>query len=705
MEKVHFLLGVHNHQPIGNFDFVFEKAYARSYLPFLEAMDRHPRLHWNLHATGILWEWLEAHHPEYLNAVHAQVKRGQLELLTGGYYEPILPALPDPDKAGQIKKLTSYLQKRFRVEPQGMWLAERVWEPHLTKVLHDSGVRYTLVDDSHFLTTGMSEDQMTGPYLTEEQGATVTLLPIRKDLRYAIPFKPPEETFELLRRFKSPGGRHALVMFDDGEKFGLWPDTYEHVWDEGWLETFLTQLEANADWIACSRISDYLAQTPPHGRVYLPTSSYYEMSEWTLPATSQETLMDVSKHLPHDARFAAAKRFLRGGYWRNFLTKYEESNTLHKKMLWVSEKVRQAEEKIARKTPAKGEARQGRTAAAQKMLESLWAGQCNCAYWHGVFGGLYLPHLRQALYQRLLTAESMADDVLKSKPITVEHQDFDKDGRTEVLFESPTQNLYLAPHAGGSIFEWDLRAEGVNLLNVLTRRPEGYHRQLLEAPRHAPPAGAVKTIHDQVRSKEPGLEKRLYTDWYRRASLLDHFLHPDTTLQDFFRCQYGEQGDFVNTEYAVDVVNGKSPQIKLHREGSVWTGDQRNTIRVEKTLSFTTPLGWEVIYRIRNVEGPACDLWFGSEMGFAFSSQALPEPVDLGESRQWQRRDHGLGLAVSAVFDQPTPLWEFPLETISLSEEGFERTYQGTVLLAHMRCRLKPGQTFIRSWRIEVNPS
>src|SRR5258705_2520871 len=109
MQKVHFLLGVHNHQPIGNFDFVFEKAYTQAYLPFLEAMERHPRLHWNLHATGILWEWLEEHHADYMDRIAQEVRLGRLEILNGGYYEPILPALSDVDEAGQIQKPTRYI--------------------------------------------------------------------------------------------------------------------------------------------------------------------------------------------------------------------------------------------------------------------------------------------------------------------------------------------------------------------------------------------------------------------------------------------------------------------------------------------------------------------------------------------------------------------------------------------------------------------
>lgn len=698
MNKVHFILGVHNHQPIGNFDFVFEKAYTNAYLPFLEAMERHPAIHWNMHTTGILWDWLERHHVDYIDRVAEQVRQGRLEILTGGFYEPILPSLPDADKAGQIQKLSRYIRQRFKTKPRGMWLAERVWEPHLTKVLAENGVEYTLLDDTHFLSTGMTMDQMCGSYMSEEQGKTAVVLPIRQDLRYAIPFKDPGETVSILRQYATASGHKALVMFDDGEKFGLWPDTHDHVYAGGWLENFLTVLESNKDWIVTSRISDYLGAHVPHGRVYLPTASYSEMGEWTLPAPAQEVLLELERRLPAEEK-DAAKRFVRGGYWRNFLTKYDESNNVHKKMLRVSDKVHRAIEAIG----ASGHKPNGR---AQKLLDNLWAGQCNCAYWHGVFGGLYLPHLRQALYRELLSAEMSADKILKEDKIQISHEDFDKDGRPEILVESPEQNLYLSPHSGGSIFEWDLRKEGINLQNTLTRRAEGYHKQLLDFVAHngGTDSGRVKTIHDRVRVKEPGLEKRLSTDWYRRTTLLDHFLHPDTKIDDFYHCQYGEQGDFVKTGYQADVVEDTYPQIRLSRLGSVWTGEQKNVVSVEKTLSMTDRMGWQVVYRIQNVHGAACQLWFGCEMNLAFSSQDQQDPLEHFQQTQFIRRDHGHGLNIKIQFDLPTDLWEFPLETVSLSEEGFERTYQGTVLLAHSRITLQPGQVWVRSWRVGVQP-
>jgi alpha-amylase len=698
MDKVNFLIGMHNHQPIGNFDFVFEKAYRKSYLPFLEVMERHPKLRWNLHITGILSEWLDKNHPEYMDRIAEQVQSGRVELLTGGFYEPILPALPDADKIGQILKQTRYIEKRFKTTPKGMWLAERVWEPHLPKVLRETGVEYTLLDDAHFMTTGMTPDQMVGAYLTEEQGATLAVLPIRKDLRYAIPFRDPQETINLLRQNITPNGSRALVIFDDGEKFGLWPETYKHVYEDGWLEKFLRALEANSDWLVCSRISDYLASNGTMGRVYLPTASYYEMGEWTLPAASQAQLSGLLKEFDAKGTREEGKTYLRGGFWRNFLTKYEESNHIHKRMMAVGEKVHKAVDKLLGI---------GEKIKADKLLGTFWASQCNCAYWHGVFGGLYLPHLRQALYNKMLKAEISAERVLDTSMPQVIMDDFNKDGRREVVIETAKQNLFFSPHNGGALIEWDLRSLGVNLLNVLTRRKEGYHQQLLDyrKQQHIPrQTSGVKTIHDMIRVKEMGLEKRLHVDWYQRSSLRDHFLHADTSLDSFFRCQYGEQGDFVLMPYDVDFPVEKMPAVHLSRQGTVWSGDQRNGICVEKTINVTSPLGIEVLYRVRNMEGPACSIWFGSEMVFAFSGQDIQDPVDHGRKSTWLHRDQGFGFDVQMQLERPMDLWEFPLETVSLSEEGFERTYQGSVLLAHSRISLKPQQVDSFIWKLEIIP-
>ncbi len=172
MPKVQFIFAIHNHQPVGNFDFVAEDAYQKAYLPFITVLERHPSLKITLHYTGILYHFFEQHHPEFIDLLRKLVAEGRAEILSGGFYEPILAVLPDEDKIGQIRALTDYIKRVLGYDAQGMWLAERVWEPHLPKAIVAAGINHVVVDDFHFKMAGLQDDELDGYYLTEEQKAS-----------------------------------------------------------------------------------------------------------------------------------------------------------------------------------------------------------------------------------------------------------------------------------------------------------------------------------------------------------------------------------------------------------------------------------------------------------------------------------------------------------------------------------------------------
>ena len=91
--------------------------------------------------------------------------------------------------------------------------------------------------------------------------------------------------------------------------------------------------------------------------------------------------------------------FVRGGIWQNFLAKYPESNWMHKRMLGVSRRVRALDPATCEKAGVDlGHAK-----------TALFRAQCNCAYWHGLFGGLYLNYLRHAIWQNLVDYVQEAD--------------------------------------------------------------------------------------------------------------------------------------------------------------------------------------------------------------------------------------------------------------------------------------------------------
>lgn len=700
MKKVYFLFGIHNHQPVGNFPEIFEKAYEKAYAPFFEVLQRHPLVKLSFHMSGVLWEWVKEKHPEFSHNIQKLLKEGRIELLTGGFYEPILPSIPDEDKHGQIAKQTEFLKREFGVVPRGAWLAERVWEPHLAKVLAESGIEYTIVDDAHFLSAGISSEKLTGYFITEEQGKILKIFPISQRLRYLIPFGIPEEIIEYLRSYSEKGKDVGLTIIDDGEKFGIWPETFRHVYEDVWLDKFLTLLEANADWLVSLTFSEYLDQFSPRGRMYLPTAAYFEMSEWAIPeAKIGEDFSQVLKNLDvlPEAVKEKLRPFLKGGFWRNFLIKYPEANNMHKKMLYVSEKVNSL-----KLTPPPDVPR-GAGSTIDQARKSLYAGQCNCAYWHGVFGGLYLPHLRQAVYRSLIEAEQIADDLIKKDKISYVATDFHRDGKPELLVETPLYHLYFDLEEGGTLFEWDVVPAKINLVNVLTRRPEAYHTRLKEyLEDHSQETGKIKTIHELIKIKEEGLENYLFYDWYNRSCFIDHFLHRHTTWDVFRKCQYGEQGDFVNQPYKVEVRKGVDKiKVFLRRLGRVWAGDEEIPLLLEKEITLNNSTLISVKYRLTNHGGSLVTLWFASEFNLAFS-QKFDDGGELSEKDSWERIDENQKIKVKFAFSRPTNIWHYPLETVSSSEAGFERTYQGTILLPHWKTNLKPEKTWSTSFSINV---
>lgn len=656
MSHIYFLLCIHNHQPVGNFESVIEEAYQKAYKPFIDIMYDYPDFKFALHCSGILWDYFLEKHPEYIEIVKKMLERKQVELVSGGYYEPILSSIPQKDRVGQIKMMNEFLKKTFNVQPQGLWLTERIWEQTVVKDIVDAGIKYTLVDDYVFYSAGINRienPELTDYYVTEEEGRILYVFPISQTLRYYIPFKPVEEVIQLLSKFVRQNEIIALTMGDDGEKFGIWPKTYEHVYKDGWLKKFVEQVLKNSQWLKTTTFSEFVNLKPPKQKIYLPTASYFEMGEWCLPTSTQEMFESLIKNLDNIPNNQVIRQFLHGGYWKNFLSKYPESNNVHKKMLFLSEKIQRVKDK--------------------KLIQTFYKSQCNCAYWHGVFGGLYLPHLREAVYQNLINVEKQ---IVKNG---VYCKDFDKDTQDEILVSSEKFSLYIKPSYGGSVYELDLKQYDKNLLNVLSRKKEAYHKRLIEFESNNAKIDPqqVKTIHDLVLVKEEGLSKKLYYDWHQRYSFLDHFLHSDTKFENFYKCQYGEQGNFTIEKYEIEKINKKNFEVILSRIGNVWVKENNYPIKITKKFVVNDEENCvSCEYKIENLSDTNIELWFLSEINMLVfcPQQNLFQEI---ETDVYKFVDGAKKFEVEVKTDQKKLFWIFPIETISLSESGFERTYQG----------------------------
>ena len=117
--RISLALAIHNHQPVGNFGWVFAEVYEQAYLPMVEALERHPGVRLSLHYTGPLLEWLAAERPAFLERLRALVDRGQVEILGGGLYEPVLASLPEQDRVDQLTRMAEVVEGIAGRRPSG----------------------------------------------------------------------------------------------------------------------------------------------------------------------------------------------------------------------------------------------------------------------------------------------------------------------------------------------------------------------------------------------------------------------------------------------------------------------------------------------------------------------------------------------------------------------------------------------------------
>jgi hypothetical protein len=729
--RISLALAIHNHQPVGNFGWVLADVYQVAYEPMVAALERHPGIRLSLHYSGPLFDWLRRERPGFVDRLRALVARGQVELLGGGYYEPVLASLPERDRIGQLRRMADEMEATFGVRPRGAWLAERVWEPDLPTSLVATGYSWTILDDAHFRAAAIPEEALWGPYTTEDQGRVLTVFGTEQGLRYRIPFREVDEVIGYLRDHATEDGQRVGMMGDDGEKFGSWPTTWEHCWGERrWVERFFQALESNADWLTTVTPSDWLEREPPVGRVYVPTGSYAEMGEWALPA--DESLVFAELVHRAQAEQLPEARWLRGAFWRNFQVKYREINDLHKQMLRASEK-----------TAAMPEGRPREIA-----LDHLFQGQSNDAYWHGLFGGVYISHVRLATYEHLIGAEDVADAVA-GRLGSGELRDLDMDGRDEIYLASPGQTIVLKPDEGAGIGAWDIRPARHALGAVLRRRPEAYHATLrahdeqvaehdtADRPDDDRRAGSgdshpgsgdslpgngdslpgngdgPASIHEIVATKEAGLADRLHYDWHERRSGLVHIFDLATTAEAWATAAAPDLGDF--TEGAFRIAALLPDSATLVRDGTIAGAGGRSPLLVRQRFVVG---GGRLDPRLEQevtVENPSSETfevrlgveWATTMLGGGGNPAAWWELAGERTTHDATRAASGIerlaagndhvGLTVETAVSPPAEAWIAPIDTISNSEAGFERVYQGSALLLSWPVRLAPGDRWVAS--------
>ena len=655
-QKTALLFGIHMHQPVDNFKWVIEHAVEVCYAPFFEVMSRYPQFRFSVHCSGWLMEQIRKDHKKLYQTIQTLAKNGTIEFFSAGYYEPILSVIPSQDRVRQIKKLNKSIKNQFNQKANGLWLTERVWESSLIPDLKKADISFTVMDDYHFQCAGFDEELLDGYYMTEEGGHELGLFPISKKLRYALPFLSVKSAISAIKSF-SRQKDSAAIIFDDAEKFGMWPGTYEWVYEKDWLENFVQAVLAD-DQIETQHYKSYYDANKPRGIAYVPNVSYYEMGEWSLRADDAQKLENFKDEMGLERYDAEGVKFLKGGIWKNFFVKYEESNRLHKRMIELSH----AKESVDN----------------NKFTTLLYKLQTNDALWHGVFGGLYLPNLRDNAYNFLIQAEKIRYD---GKQLITEDKN-EMDGYSK--FKAVTTNyLFRFDSAmGGQLVEFDTLKDGYNWQNTLTRRKELYHKRVLEPQEEKieepKEVDGIDTIHTAILEINDEMRDALIYDWYLKNSFIDHISDESFCSGNFRHCNFPEYGDFANQPFEGSFSQN---QIDFRRDGGLYLDQQEYPSTLNKSyfirengfnfkINFDTTLEKYLHYVLE------LNFHFADYEAVEINGDVLKQNDRIEKINRVTIVDKHTKKEIKITLDSSFDLYYYQLETLSQSEKGFDLTTQ-----------------------------
>ena len=411
---------------------VLEAYYQSVAKPFLSIAFRFQDVHFAVFFSGPLLNWLRLRHSEYVAALSEMLKRKQVEVLSGGFFAPLLPLIPPGDRVGQIEELTTTVRKMFGKRPRGLWLTKTVWDPGLVSTIAASGLEFTFLDEKEFERLGIEGQRLHQPRLTEFQGRLLTVLPHHARLSAEVQHGSFDGFLRWSREAIGPGPSLLSIFhcFDSHEGTSFFSP------GSAGFEAFL-------DLVRSENLS-VESVTPSAVLRYYPQA--LERSYFT-GTTYEDLAARLGRVAPPQSRLQS---------WKHFLADDKAANSLYNKMVYVNLLV----------SSLRGDKYKKKSA-----YEDLWKSQTSSAY---LGSAQQLVLERKQAFACLLNAEVLLRD-RATFTSALSSQDFDLDGVKEYLFQGKSYNYYVDSF-GGQVFEWDCLDRPWNYVDETGGR--GIHRQV-----------------------------------------------------------------------------------------------------------------------------------------------------------------------------------------------------------------------------------
>ncbi len=661
MKKVKLIIGTVNN---GSASFTEEKlnqVYENSYLPFLKLI-HDCKIPVTMYYSGELMSWIIDKHAGMQMLFNDLFRERKIEILGGGYYSPLFSLIPRKDKVGQIELMTTELRRRFGKRPRGMWITEKVWEPSMPMTMNYAGMEYTFLDEEFFEDAGLFNGELYQPCMTEDQGKKIIVIPLSNRILSQFPISTPEEIVSSILECRSEKEERIVSFLLRGEDL----DFLKGAGDK--IRRIFELIGQNSRKIDVQLPGKITRSLGPLKKVYFGCVSPGDVGRWSGPVYRDRLDYEEGWSDKYEDTSLAINPVNNQSFFRHFLAKYPESNNLYSRMINIHYLISQLRGDKQRKKSAENE---------------LWKSQNHIAYWHGGGDpGIYSSDARAKAYTALIEADKYSRERGVFKTSLVK-DDFDLDGVEELIYRGPGMNAFIHLN-GGMIFELDYLRVSYNYVDTMARHHEWYHSA------------------DEVK------------DWYTRNAFVDHFLHPDEKLQNFYEMKYREAGDFLSAPYRIEKYNRDKKTVLLVRNGNISTKKNRFPVILKKEYSFKRN-SVIVDYEIINKSEDVLNTVFGTEINLSFGdpyscgaefkllktdSETVPEGEVFSDSgvTEIQVNDIKRKTGISLNPDIPCSLWAFPVKTRTGTGKEVEELYQSCCFLQKWELTVSPG----KSWKNRV---
>lgn len=392
-----------------------EQQYSSVLKPLISYLYNNPTSFFSFSFSGPQLEWLDKNHPEFLQLLKELVARKQVEILGGGYYNPVFPLLSPVDRTGQIDLLTSDIRRITGKRPRGMSILSSAWDHSLVPCFQNCGMEWVHLDSSII----PPKSRLYLPLILNEQGKTLKVLPSYRNLDSVLQKELSADAYLSLlikqaekasRSGSYVGPAQERVVFINAEVSYMEPLVMS-----GWIEELYKA--CRQEFSAKARFclpTEYLHRAEDFVPSYINTGLREDIAKWS--SVSYEPVENKSS-------FSLTVN--------NFLLTYKRFRSLYNRQVFISMLISACHGDKARKS------------AARQALWKAQTGEALICSPEGIFAN---SAMRQTSYKHLTEAEKYIREASVFKE-SVTSFDYNADGHNEYICAMEKYTACISPHA------------------------------------------------------------------------------------------------------------------------------------------------------------------------------------------------------------------------------------------------------------------